>query len=81
MLANQEIMHNIAQLGANLGTNLGVKKDSRKKAADMVLRDHVPMDRQRWLRKQRNLSASDKVDIAHKVFCQHHSQKDVAKEY
>ena len=45
-------------------------RDNCEKRDNTIYKDPMPVDRRKRVRKKKNLSISDKIDIAHKVICQ-----------
>ena len=67
-------------------TNLQAEKDQIRKKKPfprelIEMKSQVPIGSRRRIRKRRNLTLSERIQVAHKVICRELLQADVAKEY
>ena len=77
----EAVKKQMSDLGLKIENRSGSKKAVERHQSDFDFKDQIPIGKRKRLRKQRNLTVSDKISIVHKVYCQLYKQEDVAKEY
>ncbi len=65
----EEGLNEVSKLGKKISMRSYKQGFTSKKPSKVTYMDPVPVGRRKRVRKRRNLSISEKIDITHKVIC------------